>query len=93
MYITAIEVLCQNTGRTFKIETYEPFIQKTCWCCSKETFRVHLGTGKGNIVVEYFDAHGGRRELDKIVPNEHTRNLAQYDSSGGSFLLLSQTLP
>jgi hypothetical protein len=93
MYVTRIEVLCQNTGRTFQIETRQPVMKKTCWCCNKENFEVHLGEGKGNIVVYYIDAIGTRRELDKIIPDEHTFGLAQYDSSGGSFLLLSQTLP
>jgi hypothetical protein len=53
---------------------------------------MHLGPGRGNITVEYFDANGGRRELDKIVVEDNRFGIAEYDASGGSFLLLSQEL-
>jgi hypothetical protein len=93
MYVTRIEVLCQNTGKTFQIETHQPFLRKTCWHCVRENFDVHLGEGRGNVVAYYVDANGGRRELSKIIPDEGRFGLATYDETGGSFLLLSQTLP
>ena len=89
---TRVELLCQNTGKTFFIDTRKPHVKKTCWWCNRETFEVVLGEGRGNVVVNYTDAFGCVRVLDKIDVDTHT-GLAQYNATTGTFLLVEQTKP
>jgi hypothetical protein len=98
---TTVEVMCQTTGRTFRITSNKSRKQCRChWCGdssgSSEAFLMELGEGQGNVTVTYYGMDGSVRKLDKIVPdvladNRHGHmGLAGYSATGGTFILVSQ---
>lgn len=91
---TRLEFLCQNTGITFQVNVHQSHKSFTCRYCSRETFVVDLGEGKGNVTVKYIEAHGLSRNLDPVFPDEEghrlPNSLAQYTETGGTFVVVSQ---
>ena len=88
---TTIEVLCQNTGRTFRIYTRQARKSLTCRACGRETFIVNLREGRGNITVEYIGADESHRMLDKVEIGPHIDiTLATVDATSGTFILIEQ---
>lgn len=84
-----IELLCQNTGRTFQVNIDRAQKNFTCRQCAKESWVVNLGEGKGNITVTYVDAVGNSRKLDAIhAGTEH--GLASVDATAGTFVIVEQ---
>jgi len=91
---TTVEVLCQNTGKTFRIPTRTAQRSVTCRSCGRETFVVHLGEGEGNVSVTYIDGAGATRQLSKVVPGEKGKGvkvaLATVSADSGTFILVEQ---
>jgi len=92
LYNTTVEVLCQNTGRTFHIHTNRAHLARTCRC-GIETFIVDQGAGKGDVRITYVSSVDNTpRQLVKVDPSaKHTQvALAQMYADSGSFILVSQ---
>ena len=84
-----IEVLCQNTGRTFRLNLNKAQQSFTCRGCGRESWVTTLGEGKGNITVTYFDATGTARKLEAIR-EAREGGLASVDATSGTFVILRQ---
>lgn len=84
-----IELLCQNTGKTFQVNIHKSRHSFTCRFCARETWVVDLKEGKGNITVDYIDAGGEHRTLRKIHP-EKEHGLASVDATSGTFVIVEQ---
>lgn len=99
---TTVEVMCQQTGKTFQIRSNKSKKQCRCHYCteegtgSSEAFLMELGEGKGNVRVTYYGIDNSVRVLEKIVPDYNADNkhghmgLAGYTATGGTFILVSQ---
>lgn len=98
---TTVEVMCQTTGKTFRITSNKARKNVRCWLCNdehgaSESFEIHIGEGKGNVSVVYYGMDGSRRPLEKIVPDEQGggkhghMGLAGYEADRGRFILVSQ---
>lgn len=92
LYETRIELLCQNTGVTFHVNTHQAHKSFTCRHCGRESWIVNLKEGFGNINVTYIGADQSERPLHKVIP-EKQFGLAQYEADSGTFVLISQEKP
>lgn len=92
LFNTTVEVLCQNTGLTFRIHTNKAHLARTCRC-GRETFVVEQGPDRGDVRVVYTSsADESPRHLAKVDPTDkHTKvAVAQYYADSGTFILVSQ---
>jgi hypothetical protein len=94
LYDTTIEVLCQNTGRTFRLRQATTHKSYTCRHCGRETWVVNIKEGKGNVEVLYVGADQTPRPLHAIHTDEGKQvGMAGYEADSGTFLLISQEKP
>lgn len=84
-----IELLCQNTGKTFQVNVHKAQHAFTCRHCGRESWNVIMGEGKGNIAVTYVDGTGASRKLDKVHAEQEGR-LVSVDATGGTFVIVEQ---
>lgn len=92
LFNTTVEVLCQNTGKTFHIHTSSAHMSRTCRC-GRETFVVDQGPTRGDVRVTYVNSNDeSPRQLVKVDPTDkHTKvSVAQYYADSGTFILVSQ---